>query len=136
MSEFIGLTVVTVRLKKETEDNITKSFLGDSKKGSYKDDYGRDAEFYRELGINPPEELESGKQKKKSGSFKVSESDLETVESPAMFRLDSLVFFVAGEKEGSTIYLDIDYKASVKETVREIELKINKLSKKSKDVVK
>jgi hypothetical protein len=136
MSEFIGLTVITVRLKKETEDNITKSFLGDTKKGSSKDDYGRDAEFYRELGINPPEELESGKQKNKTGSFKVSESDLETIESPAMFRLDSLVFFVAGEKEGSTIYLDIDYKASVKETVREIELKINKLSKKSKDVVK
>jgi hypothetical protein len=136
MSEFIGLTVITVRLKKETKDNIAKSFLGDAKSKKSKDDYGRDAAFYRELGIDPPEELESGAQKSQGNSFKVSEGDLETIESPAMFRLDSLVFFVAGEKEGSTIYLDIDYKASVKETVKEIELKINKLSKKSKDVVK
>lgn len=136
MSEFISLTVVTVRLKKETKDNITKSFLGNTKNGSSKDDYGRDAAFYRELGINPPEELESGVATSQSNTFKVDENDLETIESPAMFRLDSLVFFVAGEKGGSTIYLDIDYKASVKETVEEIELKINKLSKKSKDGVK
>jgi hypothetical protein len=61
---------------------------------------------------------------------------MEKLESPARFRLDSLVFFVAGEKEGSTIYLDIDYRASVKETVEEIETKINKLRKKSKDGVK
>lgn len=136
MSEFINLTVVTVRLKKEAKDNITKSFLGNHKSNASKDDYGRDADFYRELGIDPPDDLESGVVTSQGNTFKVDENDLETIESPAMFRLDSLVFFVAGEKEGSTIYLDIDYKASVKETVKEIELKINKLSKKSKDVVK
>lgn len=132
MDQFIELTVLTVRLKKETSENIKDSFLNNKKS---KDSYGRDAEFYRELGIDPPEELDSIEQNE-DGTFTVDEGDLETVESPAMFRLDSLVFFVAGEKEGSTIYLDIDYKAAVKETVKEIELKINKLSKKSKDGVK
>lgn len=126
MSEFIELTVVTVRLKKETSDSIKETFLG--KKDS-KDSYGRDAEFYRELGIDPPEELDSPIENE-DGTFNVDENDLETIESPAMFRLDSLIFFVAGEKEGSTIYLDIDYRASVKESVKEIGEKINKLSKK------
>lgn len=132
MNEFIELTVVTVRLKKETSDNIKSSFLKDKKS---KDSYGRDAEFYRELGIEPPKELDATTQNE-DGTFNVDESDLEVIESPAMFRLDSLVFFVAGEKEGSTIYLDIDYRASVKETVKEIGDIIESLNKKSKNVVK
>ena len=132
MNEFIELTVVTVRLKKETSDNIKSTFLKDKKS---KDSYGRDAEFYRELGIEPPKELDAETQNE-DGTFNVDESDLEVVESPAMFRLDSLVFFVAGEKEGSTIYLDIDYRASVKETVKEIGDIIESLNKKSKNVVK
>jgi hypothetical protein len=134
MSEFIDLTVITMRLKKEVKDNITKSFMkGIGGGGQSKDSYGRDAEFYRDLGIDPPEEFEDNQE---TSQFKVDEDDMEKLESPARFRLDSLVFFVAGEKEGSTIYLDIDYRASVKETVEEIEAKINKLSKKSKDGVK
>ena len=134
MSEFIDLTVITMRLKKEVKDNITKSFMkGIGGGGQSKDSYGRDAEFYRDLGIDPPEEFEDNQE---TSQFKVDEDDMEKLESPARFRLDSLVFFVAGEKEGSTIYLDIDYRASVKETVEEIETKINKLRKKSKDGVK
>jgi hypothetical protein len=134
MSEFIDLTVITMRLKKEVKDNITKSFMKGIGGGSQsKDSYGRDADFYRDLGIDPPEEFEDGPE---ASQFKVDEDDMEKLESPARFRLDSLIFFVAGEKEGSTIYLDIDYRASVKETVKEIEAKINKLSKKSKDGVK
>jgi len=134
MSEFIDLTVITMRLKKEVKDNITKSFMkGIGGGGQSKDSYGRDAEFYRDLGIDPPEEFEDNQE---TSQFKVDEDDMEKLESPARFRLDSLIFFVAGEKEGSTIYLDIDYRASVKETVEEIEAKINKLSKKSKDGVK
>lgn len=134
MSEFINLTVVTMRLKKEVKDNIAKSFMKGINGGKApKDSYGKDAEFYRDLGIDPPEEFDD---EPETSQFKVAEDDMETIESPAMFRLDSLIFFVSGEKEGSTIYLDIDYKASVKETVKEIELKINKLSKKSKDGVK
>lgn len=135
MSEFIDLTVITMRLKKEVKDNLTKSFMkGIGNNKPSKDSYGRDAEFYRDLGIDPPEEFEDELQE--GSAFKVDEEDMEVIESPAMFRLDSLMFFVAGEKEGSTIYLDIDYKASVKETVEEIKVKINKLSKKSKDGVK
>jgi hypothetical protein len=134
MSEFIDLTVITMRLKKEVKDNITKSFMkGIGGGGQSKDSYGRDAEFYRDLGIDPPEEFEDNQE---TSQFKVDEDDMEKLESPARFRLDSLIFFVAGEKEGSTIYLDIDYRASVKETVEEIETKINKLRKKSKDGVK
>lgn len=135
MSEFIDLTVITMRLKKEVTDNLKKSIMkniGGSKPS--KDSYGRDAEFYRELGIDPPDEIDD--EFEEGGTFDVKEEDMEMIESPGMFRLDSLMFFVAGEKEGSTIYLDIDYKASVKETVEEIKAKINKLSKKSKDGVK
>jgi hypothetical protein len=135
MNEFLELTVITMRLKEEATDNLKKSItkgFGGNKPS--KDSYGRDAEFYRDLGIDPPDEIEDGFDEEEA--FSVNEEDIEIVESPGAFRLDSLMFFVAGEKEGSTIYLDIDYKASVKETVEEIKAKINKLSKKSKDGVK
>lgn len=130
MSEFVDLTVITVRLKKDALNTIQGSLLEGYEKIPSKDSYGRDAEFYKELGIDPPEDLESEKE------FDIKEEDLETIESPARFRVENIIFFVAGEKTGSTVYIDLDYKVSVKETVEEIELKINKLSKKSKNVVK
>lgn len=130
MSEFIDLTVITVRLKKDALDTIQGSFLEGYEKNASKDSYGRDADFYKELGIDPPEDLDTDK------SLELKEEDLETIESPARFRPENISFFVSGDKTGSTVYLDLDYKVSVKETVEEIELKINKLSKKSKNVVK
>jgi hypothetical protein len=124
MSEFVALTVITYKLKKEVNDNIKKTFLGGVNTNKSKDDYGRDAEFYRDLGIEPPEEFD---QEEETQVFDIKDEDFDVVESPARFKVENLVFFVADEKGGSTIYVDMDYSASVKESVEEIELRINKL---------
>jgi hypothetical protein len=124
MSEFVALTVITYKLKKEVNDNIKKTFLGGVNTSKSKDDYGRDAEFYRDLGIEPPEEFD---QEEETQVFDIKDEDFDVVESPARFKVENLVFFVADEKGGSTIYVDMDYSASVKESVEEIELRINKL---------
>jgi hypothetical protein len=124
MSEFVALTVITYKLKKEVNDNIKKTFLGGVNTSKSKDDYGRDAEFYRDLGIDPPEEFD---QEEETQVFDIKDEDFDVVESPARFKVENLVFFVADEKGGSTIYVDMDYSASVKESVEEIELRINKL---------
>jgi hypothetical protein len=125
MSEFVELTVITYKLKQEVNDSIKKTFLGGVNTNKSKDSYGRDAEFYRDLGIEPPEDLDDEEQQDKV--FNIKDEDFEVVESPSRFKVDNIVFFVADDKGGSTIYIDIDYSASVKESVEEIELRINKL---------
>lgn len=126
MSEFVELTVITYKLKQEVNDDIKKTFLGGVNVNKSKDSYGRDAEFYRDLGIEPPEEFDEDEETK---VFDIKDEHFDVVESPSRFKVDNIVFFVADEKGGSTIYLDIDYSASVKETVEEIEARINKLNK-------
>lgn len=124
MGGFIELTVLTYKLKKEIDDSFKKAFSGGVTTNKSKDSYGRDAEFYRELGIDPPEEIEEESETK---VFEFKDEDFDVVESPSRFKVDNIVFFVSDEKGGSTIYIDIDYSASVKETVEEIEVRINKL---------
>lgn len=126
MSEFVELTVITYKLKQEVNDDIKKTFLGGVNVNKSKDSYGRDAEFYRDLGIDPPEEFDEEEETK---IFDIKDEHFDVIESPSRFKVDNIVFFVADEKGGSTIYIDIDYSASVKETVEEIEARINKLNK-------
>lgn len=126
MSEFVELTVITYKLKQEVNDDIKKTFLGGVNVNKSKDSYGRDAEFYRDLGIDPPEEFDEEEETK---VFDIKDEHFDVIESPSRFKVDNIVFFVADEKGGSTIYIDIDYSASVKETVEEIEARINKLNK-------
>ena len=119
MSNFITLTVVTTELKKEVQDNILKNLNGvKPNSSSKKDSYGRDADFYSELGIDIPEDLEEDTQ----------EEDIELydiIEAQGVFRPETITFAVSNKDIGSTIYIDVDYKISVKESLEEITEKIN-----------
>lgn len=96
--------------------------------GFPKDEYGRDADYYKELGIEPPDDVQDTPQQ---GIFQVKQEDLEMLESKAKIRPGSIIFFseADGGLPGSTVYLDLDYKLSVKETVKQIEKKIKKVKK-------
>lgn len=124
--EFIDLTIITMVLKKGVGDDLAKSFM--DSQGSTKDEYGRDADYYAELGIDPPDDVLDTPQQ---GIFQVKQEDLEMLESKAKIRPESIIFFsqADGGLPGSTVYLDLDYKLSVKETVKQIEKKIKKVKK-------
>lgn len=124
--EFIDLTIVTMVLKKDVGEDLAKSFM--DSQGFPKDEYGRDADYYKELGIEPPDDVQDTPQQ---GIFQVKQEDLEMLESKAKIRPVSIIFFseADGGLPGSTVYLDLDYKLSVKETVKQIEKKIKKVKK-------
>lgn len=124
--EFIDLTIVTMVLKKGVGEDLAKSFM--DSQGFPKDEYGRDADYYKELGIEPPDDVQDTPQQ---GIFQVKQEDLEMLESKAKIRPGSIIFFseADGGLPGSTVYLDLDYKLSVKETVKQIEKKIKKVKK-------
>lgn len=124
--EFIDLTIITMVLKKGVGDDLAKSFL--DSQGFPKDEYGRDADYYKELGIDPPDDVLDTPQQ---AVFKVSKEDLEMLENKAKIRPEAIIFFseADGGLPGSTVYLDLDYKLSVKETVKQIEKKIKKVKK-------
>lgn len=119
MSNFIMLTVVTTELKQETTDSILRNLAGRSDNSSKKDSYGRDADFYTELGIDVPEELNDSIQEDDS------DNDLyDIIEAEGAFRPETITFAVANKDIGSTIYIDVDYKIAVKESLAEIIQKI------------
>lgn len=124
--EFIDLTIITMVLKKGVGDDLAKSFL--DSQGFPKDEYGRDADYYKDLGIDPPDDVLDTPQQ---AVFQVSKEDLEMLENKAKIRPEAIIFFseADGGLPGSTVYLDLDYKLSVKETVKQIEKKIKKVKK-------
>lgn len=124
--EFIDLTIITMVLKKDVGEDLAKSFM--DSQGFPKDEYGRDADYYKELGIEPPDDVLDTPQQ---GIFQVKQEDLEMLENKAKIRPESIIFFsqADGGLPGSTVYLDLDYKLSVKETVKQIEKKIKKVKK-------
>jgi hypothetical protein len=127
--EFIDLTIITMVLKKDVGDNLAKSFL--DTQGVQKDDYGRDYDYYKDLGIDPPEDLMEVSNTPGKTIFQVKQEDLETLEAKTKIRPSAIVFFSEsdGGLPGSTVYLDLDYKISVKETIKQIEKKIKKVKK-------
>lgn len=123
MSNFITLTVVTTELKKEVQENILKNLTGvKPNSNSKKDSYGRNADFYSELGIDIPDDLVEDEYEEVEGE----DNELyEVIEAQGIFRPETITFAVSNKDIGSTIYIDVDYKISVKESLEEIQEKIN-----------
>lgn len=122
MEDFITVTVVTAKLKKEVKDKFIElsSKLGVSEPN--KDDFGRSAQYYIDLGIDPPEEL---KQRNSPQSLDITKEDYDIIEKTGKVKISIITFFVDNEDFGSTIYTDTDFTITVKETSEEIENKIN-----------
>jgi hypothetical protein len=116
--EFITLTVISSVLK----DEVKKKVLGIASV-SKKDSNGKDLSFYEELGITPPDELLDSN----DDYIEIKEEDYDEVRSESRIRPEQITFMVNEEKKGSTIYLEIDYKLTVEETVEEIEEKIKQV---------
>ena len=112
MTDFITVTVVTGKLKKEIKDRLIKG-----NKKSFSDE----ASLYEDLGIAPPEEVTN------SGSFlDIKKEDYDIIENEAKIRPEMIKFVVDNDDIGSTLYVATDFTISVKETAKEIEDKINK----------
>jgi hypothetical protein len=124
MEDFITITVVTAKLKKEVQEKLMKMNSGSEFVDSKKDSLGRTAEFYHELGIDVPEELQSEEGVK---TFDIKKEHYDIVEKSGKIKPSVIDFMVDNEDFGCILYVDTDFTITVKETVEEIENKIKLL---------
>jgi hypothetical protein len=124
MEDFITVTVVTSKLKKEVQEKLMKMNSGSEVVDSKKDSLGRTAEFYHELGIDVPEELQSEEGVK---TFEIKKEHYDIVEKSGKIKPSVIDFMVDNEDFGCILYVDTDFTITVKETVEEIESKIKLL---------
>lgn len=124
MENFITVTVVTAKLKKEIQEKLMKLDSGSEFIDDKKDSLGRTAQFYRELGIDIPEELQSEEGGK---TFEIKKEHYDIIEKSGKIKPSVIDFMVDNEDFGCILYVDTDFTIAVKETVEEIESKINKL---------
>ena len=124
MEDFITVTVVTAKLKKEVKEKLIKMSSGSEFPEDKKDSLGNTAEFYKDLGIDIPEELQAEDSIK---GFEIKKEDYDIIEKPGKIKPSVIDFMVDNDDFGCTIYVDTDFTVTVKETVEEIENRINKL---------
>lgn len=127
--EFITLTVIKASIKKDVRERFHSLFKPLEDDEPKKDDYGRDAEFYKDLGIDPPEDLYSYEDDDDEGDYKeevfhITKEDYDIVERIGKFRPAVISFIVDNEDVGSTLYIKTDFTISVKENAEEVEQKI------------
>lgn len=122
MEDFITVTVVTAKLKKEVQEKLIKMSSGSEIIENKKDSFGRTAEFYQELGIDVPEELQSEEGAK---TFEIKKEHYDIIEKTGKIKPSMIDFMVDNEDFGCILYVDTDFTITVKETVEEIENKIN-----------
>lgn len=127
--DFITVTVVTSRVKETVKKKLIEATKKAKIRPTKKDSLGNTPDFYKELGINPPEEF---KEDLESEIFEIKKSDYEIGEKNSKIRHALIEFMVDNEDFGSTLYVGKDFTVTVKETVEEVESKI----KKSKNGVK
>ena len=123
MEDFITVTVVTAKLKKEVQEKLMKLNSNPEMFNNKKDSLGRTAEFYKQLGIDIPEELQSESDGK---TFEIKKEHYDIVEKSGKIKPSVIDFMVDNEDFGCILYVDTDFTIAVKETVEEIEDKINK----------
>jgi hypothetical protein len=128
-SDFITLTVVTSKIKEEVRKKLVDSTKKIIPKVPRKDSLGNTPNFYKELGIDPPEDF---KEDLENEVFEIKKSDYELEEKLAKIRPELIEFMVNNEEFGCTLYVSKDFTITVKESVEEVENKI----KKSKNGVK
>lgn len=128
MGQFITLTVIKASIKKDVREKFHNLFKPLEEEGTKKDDYGRDAEFYKELGIDPPEDLYQDEYNDednfKEEVFHITKEDYDIIEKTGKFRPEVISFIVDNEDVGSTLYIKTDFTISVKESAEEVEQKI------------
>lgn len=124
MEEFITVTVVTAKLKKEVQEKLLKLNSGQSLQEPKKDSLGRSAEFFKELGIDVPEDL---KDESSQVPFEITKEHYDIEEKMGKIKPRVIDFMVDNEDFGCVLYVDTDFTITVKETVEEIESKIKLL---------
>ena len=124
MEDFITVTVVTAKLKKEVKDKFMKLNAKAGVSGTKKDSFGRDEQFYIDLGVEPPEEFTD---EDLSPVMEIKKEDYDIVEKIGKVKPSVISFFVDNEDFGCTIYVDTDFTITVKETAEEVESKIKLL---------
>jgi hypothetical protein len=121
MEDFITVTVVTAKLKKEVKDKFVELSAKANNPEPRKDSFGRNAQFYEELGVELPEDLVEDDIPQ---TMEIKKEDYDIIEKVGKVKPSVITFVVDNEDFGSTLYIDTDFTITVKETAEEIENKI------------
>lgn len=124
MEDFITVTVVSGKLKKEVKDKLTELSTKAGVAGAKKDDFGRDEQYYRDLGVEPPAEFQEAKVPE---TMKIKKKDYDIIEKMGKVKPSVITFVVDNDDFGSTLYINTDFTITVKETAEEIDTKIKNL---------
>lgn len=121
-SKFITVTVISTNIKEEILDDI----IGEE---GPKDEHGRTREYYLDMGFtesNLPEFFRNKEQKKIIDLTDPGMYDY--VAREGKIRPKLIDFMIDNEDKGCKLYLVTGHTVIVEESVKEIELKINKRS--------
>ena len=121
MEYFITVTVVSATLKEEVQKELLKLNSEYDVLDNKKDSLGRTAEFYEDLGIPIPEELQSDNEPE---IFEVKKEHYNIIEKKGRVRPSIIDFIVENDDSGCILYTNTDFTITVKESVEEIENKI------------
>lgn len=124
MEDFITVTVVSGKLKKEVKDRLDELTTKAGVAGTKKDDFGRDEQYYRDLGVDPPKEFQEAKVPQ---TMEIKKEDYDIIEKMGKVKPSIITFVVDNDDFGSTLYIDTDFTITVKETAEEIDTKIKNL---------
>ena len=124
MEDFITVTVITAKLKKEVKNKLIEFGTKTGVFEKDKDDFGRDEQYYIDLGVEPPAEL---KQDNTPETIDIKKEDYDIIEKIGKVKPSVISFFVDNEDFGCTLYIDTDFTITVKETAEEVESKIKNL---------
>jgi len=129
----INITTVKLSINKGLSDSIVQALLnGGSLDPPNKDDYGRDAQFYKDLGVDPPEGLlKDPNEGQDELILEVSSKDMVSVESKSKVRASSILYIDKADSDyyNSIVYLSNGLKITAKETVKKLENRINKVER-------
>ena len=125
-SNYVKVTLQVASLKKSVSENLVKSMF--STNNTLKDSYGKDQKFYEDLGIEPPEDFNVIDEE---DSITIDLDDIEVIERSAYINVSKIKYFSDSESSyyKSSVYFDDDTMVNVKETVRQLKIKIDKVKK-------
>jgi len=114
----IKLTITSEVLKDEVDKKI-KELTHSSNKGK-KDHYGKTAEWYIDMDLDVPEELEESDSDRKIEELTDDDANYDKIESMMFVRPELIELIIDGdEKEPTSLYLGNKH-FSVKETAAEV----------------
>lgn len=123
--KLLKLTAVSTLLRKEAEDKINKATRSPK---VLKDEDGRTAEWYMDLGMRVPEHLENDEHEE-DVFIEFDDEDFEDFHNYTVIPLKNFLFCTDKEFSGSILYLEGNLEIEILQSSREVQQQIEYLNR-------